>query len=281
MFEDLLMKIAATGTASDPAKDGDYINENGLLTCGKCHTPKRSRISLPNDKTMIVVAQCKCQADADRREKAEKQRIELFDKVAALKQASIVDGKFRDAKFASSTILPDNERQIKICRNYVEKFPEMLQRNQGLLLYGNVGTGKSHIAACVCNALMDGLIPVYATSFVKLLENGPKGIDVPGIIALMEKADLVLFDDIGAERDNTYSNEVVYDIIDSRYRQRKPMIVTTNISLMEMQQVTDRGRRRIYDRIMECCYPVAFNGKSFRLKEARRRYDDMEALLGV
>lgn len=281
MYDEVLKVFARKGIADDPAESGDYLNDDGLLVCGKCNKPKRARIPLPDGTLMTVVAQCQCQALAKAAADAEAARLARFDQVAALKAASIFDDKFRDAKFDSSAVTQDNERQMRICRNYVKMFDDMKARNQGLLLYGNVGTGKSHIAACICNALIDGLTPVYATSFVKLLEGNPKSVDIPGIIAMMNKADLVLFDDLGAERDSPYAAEVVYNVVDSRYRQRKPMIVTTNIGLTAMQNVADIRYRRVYDRIMECCYPVAFNGKSFRLKEARRRYDDMEAILGV
>ena len=229
---------------------------------------------------MTVTIVCKCEKEVQEKAAAEKKRLEDFDKVVELKSSSIVDDKFRGASFDSCTVLKDNARQIRICKRYVEKFDEMYGKNQGLLLYGNVGTGKSHLAACMSNLLMKNLVPVYATSFVKLLEENPKNVDVPGIISKMGKAQLVLFDDLGAERNTSYALEMVYNLIDSRYRQRKPMIVTTNLSLEEMQMVQDIRLRRIYDRVLECCYPVLFDGQSFRMKEAAKRFDEIGKLLG-
>lgn len=280
MYDGIVKKIADIGLQNDKPKDGDYIGEDGLLVCGKCHTRKRKRITTPGGHTMTVSIQCKCELDAREKAEAEKKRVEDFDKVIALKSASIVDGKFRDASFDTSTVLADNGRQFRLCKSYVEKFDEMYRRNQGLLLYGNVGTGKSHLAACICNSLMNKLTPVYATSFVKLLEENPKNVDVPGIIKMMSRAQLVLFDDLGAERNTSYALEMVYNLIDSRYRQRKPMIVTTNLSLNEMKTVPDIRFRRIYDRVLECCYPVVFDGQSFRIKEAAKRFDEIGKLLG-
>ena len=48
-------------------------------------------------------------------------------------------------------------------------FDEMYRNNQGLLLYGPVGTGKSYAAACIANELLNQKIPVIMTSFVKIL----------------------------------------------------------------------------------------------------------------
>lgn len=51
---------------------------------------------------------------------------------------------------------------------------------------------------------------------------------------------------------------------DSRYRSRKPMIITTNLRLEEIKNPPDLAHVRIYDRILERCAPVLFAGKNFR-----------------
>ena len=280
MYDDLVQKIANAGVRNDKPKEDDYLNDKGILTCGKCHRPKRMSITTPGGRTMVVAIECQCEMEL-KAEKEEKKKIaEEYDKVMSLKKCSIIDDKLRDASFDTCLVVKENERQIRLCRRYVEKFDELFEKNQGLLLYGNVGTGKSHVAACICNGLMDNLTTVYTTSFAKLLEDNPKSIDVPAIISNMKKAKLVLFDDLGAERNTSYALEVVYNLIDSRYRQRMPMIVTTNRSLAEMQSETDIRFKRIYDRVLEYCYPVLFDGQSFRMKEAARRFDEMGKLLG-
>ena len=68
--------------------------------------------------------------------------------------------------------------------------------------------------------------------------------------------------------------------MDGRYRAGKPMILTTNLSLAQMQAATDVRYSRIYDRIFEICYPVEFKGKSWRRKEAANRFDEMTSFLG-
>ena len=279
MYDKLVEKIAEAGIVNHPPKEGDYYSKDGLLMCGKCNTPKQKRMILL-EKPMVVTIPCKCEKEAADKEEAAKKRAERYDKVMDLKRSSIVDDKFLDSNFTTCVICKDNVSQIQLCKRYAERFDELYKKNQGLLLYGNVGTGKSHIAACICNRLMHRLTPVFATSFVKLLEENPKNVDVPYIISKMGKADLVLFDDLGAERNTSYALEMVYNLIDSRYRQRKPMIVTTNLSIDEMQNVQDIRYRRIYDRVLECCYPVLFDGQSFRMKEAAKRFNEMEKLLG-
>ena len=76
--------------------------------------------------------------------------------------------------------------------------------------------------------------------------------------------DLLIIDDLGAERNTEYALEQMFSIIDSRYRCNKPLIVTTNLKLNELKHPPDLARARIYDRILERCAPILFAGKNFR-----------------
>ena len=156
----------------------------------------------------------------------------------------------------------------------------MLEKNQGLLFWGDVGTGKSFAAACIANYLLERKIPVIMTSFVKLLEViQASREEEPAILNRLGYAKLVIFDDLGAERGTDYALEKVYNIIDSRYRKSLPMILTTNLTIEEMKRDMDIRYSRIYDRIFEICYPMQFTGPSWRKTEASRRFDEMKKLL--
>lgn len=101
------------------------------------------------------------------------------------------------------------------------------------------------------------------------------------IIARMNSAKLVIFDDLGAERNTDYALEKIYNIIDSRYRRKLPMLLTTNLTIDEMKDEEDRRYSRIYDRIFETCYSMQFTGPSWRKKEASRRFTEMEKLFDI
>ena len=57
-------------------------------------------------------------------------------------------------------------------------------------------------------------------------------------------------------------------MIDSRYRSKKPLIVTTNLTLEELNKPTDMAHSRIYDRILEICAPILFGGENLRVEKA-------------
>lgn len=280
-ISDILKDIVDRAAEANPRKDGDYIGENGLLMCGKCHTPKECIVPFGGEKKKFPCI-CACEKKRIEDEKLAMKRQQEMNYIAKLKKDSLMDDKFAFSTFSNTEETPDNKRQLAICKRYAEKFDELLEKNQGLLLYGSVGTGKTHLACCIGNALMDRMYPVFATSLVKIVQRSrsAKGDDdEEAFLRRMNTAKLLILDDLGAERSTEYALEIVYNVIDSRYRSGKPMIVTTNLSMNEMQRATDIRYRRIYDRIFEVCYPVEFTGTSWRMQEAASRYDEMAKFL--
>ena len=71
---------------------------------------------------------------------------------------------------------------------------------------------------------------------------------------------LLIIDDFGMERSTEYALEQLYCIVDSRYRSRKPLIVTTNLTLDEIRHPQDTTHARIYDRLLEMCIPISCIG---------------------
>ena len=92
--------------------------------------------------------------------------------------------------------------------------------------------------------------------------------------------DLLILDDLGAERNTSFGKERVFDVVDKRLLTGKPMIVTTNIPLSVMKQAVDLDDRRIYDRILEVCVPIMFDGDSFRKSTAADNLKKAARLLG-
>ena len=68
-------------------------------------------------------------------------------------------------------------------------------------------------------------------------------------------------------------------MIDSRYRSKKPLIVTTNLTLEELQNPEDTAHARIYDRLIEMCSPVRFTGENFRKATAQEKMERLKTLM--
>lgn len=257
-----------------PAEPGDFIGEDGLLHCGVCGTVKEHRFK---HNGRYVPCICQCRKDEIAREEAERQRQKELERVKELAAYSLVDERFHEStfdRFVAAT--PDDQRVLRICRNYVEHWDEMLAHNAGLLLFGSPGTGKTFAASCIANALMAQRVPVLVTSIVRLTAN-MFGDDLNELIYRMNTARLLVLDDFGAERNTDFKAEQIFTVIDSRYSAKKPMIITTNLT--DFKNETDIRRRRVYDRIFEVCTPIKMDGESKRRAEGQRRRESIRALL--
>lgn len=282
----LLGAVIGKAYQNQPKRDDDYIGKDGLMYCGNCRTPKQKELTLDQfppkaPKTVKVPVMCKCREAEYKQEEADRKKREDMARIEKLKKNSLMDEKFRRTTFDTFEVIKENARVHKICTRYAENFGEMVEKNQGLLFYGPVGTGKSFAAACIANYLLDQMTPVVMTSFVKILQNVQsfKEEEEQKFINRMNGAKLLIIDDLGAERNTDFALEKVYNIIDSRYRAKMPLVLTTNLSLKQMQETMDIRYARIYDRIFEMCYPVEYLGPSWRKDEAARRFDEMTKFL--
>ena len=165
-------------------------------------------------------------------------------------------------------------------RFYAEHWADMKAENIGYLLWGSVGTGKSYLAACIANALMEQEIPVRMTNFAAVLNDLNSRIEGRNeYISRLCRYPLLIIDDFGMERGTEYGLEQVYNVIDSRYRSGKPLIVTTNLSLDELQHPQDTPHARIYDRLLEMCAPILFTGTNFRRQTAQSKLDRLKTMM--
>lgn len=281
MIGEVTEKVLANIADSAGSLLDDYIGSDGLLYCGQCNTRKEREIIWFDGKPKKVPVMCKCRAEEERLKKEQMQKEEEMRSIQRAKISSMMDDTFRTACFANYQIRNGNERHLKVAKKYCIEFSKMYERNQGLLFWGTVGTGKSYTAACIANYLLEANTSVVMTSFVRILQE-MQGFDREREETFTNKLNsvkLLIIDDLGAERSTDYALEKVYGIIDNRYRAKKPLILTTNLTLQQMQEATDIRYARIYDRIFEMCYPMEFSGVSWRKREAAQRYEETRKIL--
>ena len=165
-------------------------------------------------------------------------------------------------------------------RNYVTQWRDFERENIGLLLWGKVGTGKSFFAGCIANALMEQGTAVCMTNFSRIVNdlNG-RGNNRNDVIDRLCSYPLLIIDDFGIERETDYTLEQIYNIVDSRYRNQRPLIVTTNLALGELKDPQDVAHARIYDRLLEMCVPICFTGENFRRQAAAQKMAKMQVLM--
>jgi len=263
-------------TAVEPQ---DYVAEDGLLYCGSCNTPKEA--FFPNGRKLFGrdrhPAECLCRQEAREKQEEEERTRLHHEKVRRLKLQGFTDWAMQNWTFENDH---GQNPQMQLARRYVNHWPEMREKNVGLLLWGGVGTGKSYTAGCIANALMEQEVAVCMTNFARIMnELNSTFAGRNEVVDKLCSYPLLVIDDFGMERGTEYALEQIYNIIDSRYRSRKPLIVTTNLTLTELKNPQDTAHARIYDRLLELCTPIACTGPSMRKNIGQAKLNLLKTLL--
>lgn len=284
-FGKVLDNISEEVKVNVSVHENDYIGDDGLLMCGNCNTPKQVRVSfLGIEKTPFCM--CKCEAEKREAEEKERQKVNFEQMVEKNRSIAFPDCDSRDAEddMRNWTFYNDDQSRPELTRaglNYVKHFNEFMRSGKGLLLYGTVGTGKSYMAACISNALLDKGYQVLMTSFSRI-ENTVFGLnDKQEYYDSLNRYHLLVLDDFGAERNSEYMQEIVYNVIDSRWRARLPLIVTSNLTSQQLKSPANITAERIYSRIIEMCHPITVSGTDRRKKKAVQSFAETKMLLGI
>ena len=259
-----------------PKPENEYIGEDGLLHCSKCHHKTETIIKHPfTGEERKVRCVCKCRTEMDEFKDRQKQEELERKKRICFAESNMFNWTFEndDGK---------NEKISNAMKNYVKNFTDFKKDGKGLLLYGTVGTGKTYFAACIANALIDEGYSVLMTNFARLTNSIQGTFDGKNeFIDSLQRYTLLIIDDLGAERKSEFMQEQVFQIIDARYRSSLPMIITSNLTAEEIKKPQEVGYSRIYDRILERCFPVAVTGESRRRQEVKNSYFDIKEKLGL
>lgn len=258
--------------------EGDYIKDD-IWYCGKCNTPKQTIISV-GGQTLKPMILCECKSkERDNYE----EEVRVRDEQKRIRDMRSVG--FSELDMKSWTFENDdnsNEKLTNIAKKYVENFDKARHDGKGLLFFGSVGGGKSYISACIVNALIDKGISATMTNFNRLTNALSDNYrNKQEVLDNLNNFELVVIDDLAAERNTEYMNEIIFSIIDSRYRSKKPLIITTNLTWNEFANSKDIAKQRIYSRLKEMCIPIEVKGVDRRNNKLKDDYDEYKDLLGL
>ena len=244
----------------DPEKE--YIKD-GHAYCKVCHEQKDGKPIPMLNKPMIFKMACKCDRDRVAKEKERAKQIDI-ERLKSSCFNSIIQWAYTFENYQG-----EENQSLIIAKNFVKDYEQMKKENIGLLFYGSVGSGKTYLACCIANALIeDYQIGVKIRNFAQIINEMQKGgfdFDKNAYIESLVNTSVLILDDLGIERDTSYAKEQVYNIVNNRYLKQKPTIFTTNLSYDTIQNCKDSVEyQRIYSRIIEMCIPVMVVGEDFR-----------------
>lgn len=255
-------------------REDEYILDE-VIYCKKCNTP---RLFVLQDTSFKARCMCKCQAEEHERKEQEWKEIEKQREIEKFKRASLMGDRYKDVTFATTETM-HNATFAKAyirCQKYCKVANEVLEKGYGLYIYGDKGTGKTHLTACMANELMQQRKQVLFTNFFEISKEirstfgKAKGTEQE-YINRFASVDFLFLDDLGTERVQAQGNDLwlqekIFDVLNKRYNNRKPTIFTSNHSLNEL--VTERGiMDKTVDRITEMSSVVLkIEGESYRMK---------------
>ena len=249
----------------------DDYEKDGLMYCGKCNTPKQVYIE---QFKRAMPTPCKCRKEEMQKEKELQERIQKQTRIKELRNASLLGERYKDASFENTETSHSAEFRAVYdrCKRYCEIAEDVLINGIGIYLFGTNGTGKSRLTACMGNELMDNGYTVLYTNFTEIARKMLKGDE---FIKQLASIEFLFIDDFGTEKvakgdEDMWLQEKVFEVINKRYIDRKPIIFTANYSLKEL--IEDRGMaKRSVDRIMEMCEMMKLNGDSYRKTVMKQR----------
>lgn len=228
------------------------------VICEVCGKPK-SAIMKMFGKDFVMPCVCDCQKNAEQNELAISQKRELENRKNKLMRSYISgNGLYADSTFENDDKLDKNATAF--AREYASlwgtndlSIPPCFRvkpiGNRGIVLSGKPGTGKTFLAACICNYLVRQGFDCAVYSIPTLIDKLLQG-KTEDVLSAVEKPDLLTLDDLGVEAKSESKLEKLYQIVNTRYSSGKPCIYTTNIPIGAMVNSKSIAYARIYRRVL-------------------------------
>lgn len=172
-----------------------------------------------------------------------------------------------------------HQEQARLVHKRTRRFIHHLAQGEvsrGLLIFGPVGSGKSYLLGCIANEAISHGLEVRYIVYNDLLEElrhtfskKEKDTSSMEIIHQTREVPLLLIDDLGTESSSEFTANTLYSIIDYRYREEKPLVITTNLEIDELKDKFSLMGDRISQRILEMCEYLPLMGE-IRLKIKKR-----------
>lgn len=222
----------------------------------------------------LIPGTCKCVQREWERQDEEAKRKDERKKIERVFSLSQLGPRFAECTFDNWTSRPGTSAIHDAAANYVTTWERVKANGEGLIMLGPVATGKSHLAAAIVNALVKRGITAIFQSTPELMSRIRATFDKGSteternILSALENADLLVLDDLGAEKTTEATRARLYQVIDARYRYNRPIIVTTNCEIKELEEQIGT---RAFDRLCEICAVVKANAPSYRMEIARSK----------
>lgn len=228
----------------------------------------------------IKYERCNCNEAQEYWNNVDKQEYEIEKRkhykniINKIYKKNYVEEKFKEQDFENFNINSENEMAVKVAKDYTDKSIEKMQ-NEVLIITGESGTGKTHLAASIANKLIEndkivlmGRLTMLLDMIKETYRDNTKTENE--LIELYSNVDMIIIDDLGTEKISQWTLEKLYTIIQNRNENRLPIIITTRFdkhglierfSQSQDEQLVDA----IISKLYQMCYGITL--KNVKEKE--------------
>lgn len=220
-------------------------------------------------KRMQEIEQTKREEEAER-------KIAYQRKIEKLFEQSNISKRGMKRTFETFTVNDENKDVFTMSKRYTDCWEKYKEDGTGLIFIGRYGTGKTHLAFAIANSLLIQGIPVIYETFINLMEKlkesyNNNNLDYYEIIKLYCECDLLIIDDLGKERLSEWVLEKLFQIVNTRYENMLPIIITTNYTEQELIKRLSIGNdgktaESLVSRLNEICLEIDTNFQDYRKK---------------
>lgn len=258
--------------------DRSSTKANSSIECSICGVEVPAlEIKIPGlELSRWVQPKCKCEVEAFDAEQLKFQKQGEEQEIRKLFSISNLGERLSNVNFESFQQRAGSEFAYKATKNYASAFNS--KNPTALILWGEPGNGKSLLAACANNYIQQSGHTTVFVSMPDLLTkikqsfNKSNNDSEEQILKALDMCDLLVIDDLGAEKTSDWVEETIFKIIDNRYRKKKPIFITSNI---EPRMLSQKIGSRSTDRILEMCIEIKNEASSFRTQKAESMKEAM------
>lgn len=252
--------------------EDEYL-EDDIIFCKNCNTP---RMFVSDDGKYKVRCLCKCKAEERDRKAEQEKLVEKQVQFKKLQDASLLGERYYDITFENTDLNRDESfvTAFNRCKKFCENHKVVLEKGYGMYLWGESGSGKTHLMACMVNELTSKGVPCLFTNFFEIAKAikktfGRSLYTENEFITLLSEIPFLLIDDFGTERvqkegEDTWLQEKIYDVINKRYNAKKSTAFSSNLTIQQLIEKQGLMPKTI-DRVVEMSNAIMeVKGDSYR-----------------
>ena len=254
-------------------REDEFVKDD-CIYCKKCGTPRTCYIE-PFKRWVRCICKCQSEELKDKEKKEQQQRQQV--KFERLLKASLLGERYYNVSFENTDLNRHASftKAFERCKKYCENSDEVLANGYGIYLWGDSGSGKTHLMACMVNYLTRNFEACLFTNFFEitreLLKRNNSFNNDASFENMLAEVPFLFIDDLGTERvqkdgQDMWLQEKIYDIVNKRYNNKKPTIFSSNNSLQQL--IEEKGlMQKTVDRILEMSSAIMkVEGDSYRFK---------------